>query len=202
MSEAGLRVAQGRAGDELARGIVEHVSGTVAFGQKAAVAVRGVFAEAHVGDDLKVGPVFFQATYGALNDAVFRIGFAALFILCCRNAEEHERSETGVHGFAHLPFQLIYRHLIHAGQRGYGLAEVFVVGVHHDVAHHEVRGAEGDFFHHFTNGGIAAQTTSAEKVLHVILRCSYAVASPMRRRSSLFSMAISSLSWLFRSLTA
>ena len=114
--------------------------------------------------------VFFQAAHGALNDAVFRIGFAAPVVLFGRNAEEHERPEAGVHGFSHLSFQLIYRHLIHAGQGGNGLAEVFVIGVHHNVSHHEICGAKRDFFHHFTNDGIAAQTASTKERIHKMLR--------------------------------
>ena len=78
--------------------------------EQAAVAVRGVFAEADVADEAHLGEVFFAGAQRLLDDAVFVVGLAAAFVLMLGDAEE----EHGVH--ARAP------HLFEDARKGVGAA--------------------------------------------------------------------------------
>ena len=93
---AGPRVAHRDAGEDVEGLVVQHVAGgkhRVLVVQHPAVAVVGVLAQAHVGDDEKLGQRVLQRTHGALDDAVVVEVLVADRILGGRDAEEQHRGD-------------------------------------------------------------------------------------------------------------
>ena len=68
---------------------------TVAVGaHDAAVAVRGVLAQADVGDDEQVGVRLLDRARGELDDALVVVGARALLVLLGRDAEQQHRRDA------------------------------------------------------------------------------------------------------------
>ena len=102
---AGPRVAHRDAGEDVQGLVVQHVAGRkhrVLVVQHPAVAVVGVLAQAHVGDDQKLGQRLLQRTHGALDDAVVVEVLVADRILGGRDSEEQHRADTGRRGPSRL----------------------------------------------------------------------------------------------------
>ena len=102
---SGPGVGHGGSGQQVERGVVEHATCAVAFADQPAVAVRGVFAQTHVGNHHQIGPVFLEQTHGPLHNAVFGVSSAAPGIFGCGDAEQQHGFEARAHGLAHLFFQ-------------------------------------------------------------------------------------------------
>ena len=162
----GLDMAEGGLGKQFQRGIVHHFAAGVAFLQDAAMTVRSVFAQTHVGHNLQIRPLRLKHTDGALHDAVRGIGFAGDGVLVLGDAEQHERTQPRVHGFAHGLLKLLERKLVLARHGRDFLLEILIRGIHHKIQHHKVSGGQLRLTHHFTDHGIAAQTAPTIKFIH------------------------------------
>ena len=162
----GLDMAEGGLGKQFQRGIVHHFAAGVAFLQNAAMTVRSVFAQTHVGHNLQIRPLRLKHTDGALHDAVRGIGFAGDGVLVLGDAEQHERTQPRVHGFAHGLLKLLERKLVLARHGRDFLLEILIRGIHHKIQHHKVSGGQLRLTHHFTDHGIAAQTAPTIKFVH------------------------------------
>jgi hypothetical protein len=82
------------------------------------------------------------------------------------DAEQHERTQPRVHGFAHGLLKLLERKLVLARHGRDFLLEILIRGIHHKIQHHKVSGGQLRLTHHFTDHGIAAQTAPTIKFVH------------------------------------
>ena len=114
------------------RGLGEQLDGQVvvhlALADDPAVPVRGVLAEADVGDhdDLRVG--LLQRPDRHLDDALVVVGLRADLVLARRDAEEQHGADTGGGDLGHLGDRLGDREALHAGHRGDRLAHTLARG--------------------------------------------------------------------------
>src|SRR5439155_8425701 len=87
---AGLDMADGRAGDQLERRVVVDV----AVADDPAVAVRGVLAKTHVGEEEQVRETLAQRSQRLLDDAVLVPRARSLLVLRIWNSEEEHRLDA------------------------------------------------------------------------------------------------------------
>ncbi len=86
----------GGAGEQLQAGIVLNLVVLAILADDAAVAVRGVFAQANVGDQDQVieAVIGFEGANSPLHDAVLRPCAAALLVLFRRQAKEQQAANA------------------------------------------------------------------------------------------------------------
>ncbi len=110
---AGLGVGDRRFRQQLDRQVVVDL----AVADEAAVAVRGVLAEADVGDHGQVGVGLLQRPDRHLHDALVVVGAGAGLVLAGRDAEEEDRADSGGGDVGGLGDQLGDREALDAGHR-------------------------------------------------------------------------------------
>ena len=110
---AGLGVGDRGLGEQLDRDVVVDL----AVADEAAVAVRGVLAEADVGDHGQVRVGLLQRPDGHLDDALVVVGARARLVLVGGDAEEQDRADAGGGDLGRLGDQLGDREALDAGHR-------------------------------------------------------------------------------------
>jgi hypothetical protein len=122
---AGIGVADGGAGEEIERGIVEDAGLRSALIDDAAMAVGGVFAEADVGDHEELGQGFFEELHGLLDDAVAMPCARSAVIFTGRKPEEQHGGNPKIECRGGVLNQFIWGKLKDAGHGGDGLTQFF-----------------------------------------------------------------------------
>ncbi len=118
-------MGHGRGGQERNRLVVEHALAV----HQAAVAMVGVLAQAHVGDDGERGLALLGKGHGLLHDAVFGIGLRATLVFEGRQPEQEDGGNAlARHLVEHRP-ELVEGVVEHAGHGGHGLPR-FPVPLH------------------------------------------------------------------------
>ena len=79
------------------------------------MAVAHIFAQAHVGDDVELGPAVLDQAHGLLHDAVFGVCAGGFFVFGFGYAKQDEGFKAGINGLFHLFFQLGEAELILSG---------------------------------------------------------------------------------------
>ena len=79
-------MGKGDLGKYIQGGVVVHL---ISF-EDAAVAVAGVLAKTHIGNDGKLGPGVLDRPHGLLDGAVFRVRLRAALIFFLRQAEQQD----------------------------------------------------------------------------------------------------------------
>ena len=110
---AGLGVGDRGFGQQLDRDVVVDL----AVADEAAVAVRGVLAEADVGDHGQVGVGLLQRPHRHLHDALVVVGAGAGLVLGGGDAEEQDRADPGGGDLGRLGDQLGDREALDARHR-------------------------------------------------------------------------------------
>ncbi len=117
---AGLGVGDRGFGQQLDRDVVVDL----ALADEAAVAVRGVLAEADVGDHGQVGVGLLERPHRHLHDALVVVGAGAGLVLGGGDAEEEDGADAGGGDLGGLGDQLGDREALDAGHRVDFLADV------------------------------------------------------------------------------
>ena len=126
---AGLYLCYGRSGQQFQRGVVVHL--TVV--DDAAVAVVGVLAHAHVGDNHHAGYFFLDGPDRFLDYSFRVVSFGAHRVLLRRQSKEQHGGNPQGGRLGNVKYQLIYREVKAAGHGFYGLAQSLTVGNEHRV---------------------------------------------------------------------
>ena len=166
---AGRRVRQRRAREELDGGVVDDF----AVDEQAAVAVRGVLAQAHVGDDEQVRHFLLERAHRGLHRRVAIPGRRAGRVLAVRQPEQqHAGYPVGLRrrGFLH---DFVDRELKHARHRRH-FAPLSRPGAHEQRVEEHVR-AEPRLAHQRAESGRPAEPPQAA-------RAGRAGRGPKRRR--------------------
>ena len=146
----GLDVAHGRTCDELQSLVVGHL----AVADDAAVPVRGVLAEAHVGEQHEAAAV--ERPQGTLDDPVVVVGAGAFVVLLVGDAEQDHRLHAEALEFVRLRDDGLDRVASQPGQvvvrKGHGPNE---------EGHHEVVEVEPGLAHEVADAARAAQPAQA-----------------------------------------
>ena len=133
------------------------------------MAVAHVLTEAHIGDDKKAGETFLQGPAGLLNNAVFGIGAAGLFILGTRDTEKDDIPEAVVHGFGHVLFQFGEGEVVLAGHGPDFFLEGLILGLYHEIGHNQIFHEHGGrLTEEIAHLGRLTQAPATEEVLHCL----------------------------------
>ena len=122
--------------------------------EDAAMAVRGVFAHTHIGDEIDLFAVFLpDGPQSLLNNAVLCISAAAFRVFAGGQAEEQEFVDPVAQGFLNAPGDFIGAVMEVAGQTGDGGADLFpflqkqrqnqALGTHAGLPHHATEQGSG-----------------------------------------------------------
>ncbi len=111
---ARTRVRDGGLGQQLERQVVVHLA---VVAHHAAVAVRGVLAQAHVGDHDELGVGVLERPDGQLDHALVVVGAGRALVLLGRQAEQQHRRHAGGVGGARLLDQVRDRQPVDARHR-------------------------------------------------------------------------------------
>ncbi len=172
-------------GKQFQRRIIQDFTPLVSSPEQAAMAVRSVFAQTDVGDDLKFRPAFFQHGNGALHDPVRSVGLACLRILVLWNAKKHQRPETMLHRRANPRFKAREGKLMLARHGSDFLTKIHIGRIHDEIWHDQIFGGQSGFPHHSPKPWRAPQSAPAKKIgLHVLILICYACAAPPSSRIS------------------
>ena len=114
----GPGVADRLLGQERKRRVVVDVHPAAELGQRAAMAVVGVLAEAEVGDHQEIGRDSPGEPDGLLHDPVVAEGGRAAGVLVLGDAEEDDRRDAQLGGLGDRLAQPVERELILARHRG------------------------------------------------------------------------------------
>jgi hypothetical protein len=118
--------------------------------------MRSVFAKANIGDDNKVWHSALKGSDGALNDAVFVVGFAAPFVLAFGDAKEQDGGDAQLGDLFGVPHQLVHADAKDAGHGRHFLPLLFAGHDEHRVD--EVVDAQSRLAHHSAQGFRSAQS--------------------------------------------
>ncbi len=155
-------VGHGRGRQHVQRFIVQHKPfrqmGMRAIVEQAAVAVVGVFAQAHVGDDDEVGHGRFNRPNRLLHNAVVGKVFQADGVFEGRDAEEDDGGDVQGNGRFRFAHRLGYRQLGDARHGGNGRT---AVAVPHKQRVNQIIRREMGFAHHAPQAGRRAQPARA-----------------------------------------
>ena len=114
---AGAGVADGLLGQQRQRRVVVDVEPAAGLGQRAAVAVVGVLAEAQVGDHQQPGRLPLGDPDRLLDDPVVARGGRAARVLVLRDAEEEDRRDAQLGHLGDRLAEPVERELVLAGHR-------------------------------------------------------------------------------------
>ena len=139
---AGPGVGDGLFGQDVQGGVVIYVLGL----DDSAVAVVGVFAKAHVGQQQQARHRFLEIGQGALNDAVIGIGVRAEGVLVVGNTEQNDAGDAQIPNLPAFFNRPVNRQL---GNARHGTDRIAHPGAGYDEQRHdEVVDAELGFSHH------------------------------------------------------
>jgi len=110
---SGARVHHGHACQERKRRIVEYLAAC----EHAAVAVRGVLAQADVGDDEQVAASAADGAHGVGHDSVLGVPLRATLVLACRQAKEDDACDAQLLDRVRLARGFVRGEVEAAGQR-------------------------------------------------------------------------------------
>ncbi|CNU40566.1 Uncharacterised protein [Salmonella enterica subsp. enterica serovar Bovismorbificans] len=135
------------------------------FAQHAAVAVRGVFAEAGVGHDDHLRHGLLTDAGHSCHQAVFFPGIAAGVISMVRNAEGHNGTNASICDTFNLSRQLLFRDTHYAGHgiNSFVIVEFFF---NKDRQHQVVQAKCCLFKHSAQRSGFAQAARAMDKVCH------------------------------------
>ena len=120
-------MADGLLDQERQRGVVVDVDAAADFGQRTAVAVIGVFAEAQVGDHQELGRDSPGDPDRLLDDAVIARGGRAACVFVLRDSEQEDRRDAQLGRFGDRFAEPVERELVLAGHRRDFTPEVLAV---------------------------------------------------------------------------
>ena len=112
----------------------------LAVADDAAVPMRGVFAQAHVGDHEEIRVGLLQRADGELDDPLRVVGARAGLVLLARDAEQDHGADPGRLELCRLGDELGDREPLHARHRGHLVAHALAGD--HEQRLHEVLGGE------------------------------------------------------------
>jgi hypothetical protein len=132
-----------------------HVVDDLLAVEDAAVAVRGVLAEAHVGDHHQVGHLALERAHGGLHRRLRIGGERAARVLCRRQPEQQHAGHALRLGGRRLLDRLVHRQLVDAGHRPHLAAHAVAFADEQGID--ERVGGEVRFAHQPANRAGAAQ---------------------------------------------
>ena len=153
---AGRGVRDRRAGEQLERDVVVHLP---VLAHDSAVAVRGVLAQAHVGDHDQVRVRLLERAHGQLHDALVVVCARALLVLLGGEPEQQHGRDAELMGDARLLDGVGDREPLDARHRLDGRAAVGAELHEHRV--HEMGGAELGLADHVAQDAGLAQASHA-----------------------------------------